>query len=98
MFKDLHTYCVTCESCASNKPRNHSAPGTASPIPIPELPWTTVGIDFVSPLQMSHSGHNYLITFTYYLSRTFRTVPIQCDDIEKFPASSLTEAYFTQIF
>ena len=98
MFKDVHAYCVTCESCASNKPRNHSAPGTARPIPIPELPWTTVGIDFVGPLPMSRSGHNYLITFTDYLSRTFRTVPIRCDDIEKFPATSLAEAYFTQIF
>eukprot|EP00961_Rhodomonas_salina_P288045 3892120-Rhodomonas_salina.1 len=26
MFKDVHAYCVTCESCASNKQRNHSAP------------------------------------------------------------------------
>eukprot|EP00961_Rhodomonas_salina_P200009 2697919-Rhodomonas_salina.1 len=71
MFKDVHTYCVTCESCASKKPRNHSAPGTARPIPIPELPWTMVGIDFVGPLPMFRSGHNYLITFTDYLSSTF---------------------------
>lgn len=57
-----------------------------------------MGIDFVGPLPMSRSGNNYLITFTDYLSRTFRTVPFRCDDIESFPATSLAEAYFVNIF
>eukprot|EP00961_Rhodomonas_salina_P305702 3942004-Rhodomonas_salina.3 len=47
---------------------------------------------------MSRSGNNYLITFTDYLTSTFRTIPIRCDDVEKFPASSLAEAYFSLIF
>eukprot|EP00961_Rhodomonas_salina_P133050 1790597-Rhodomonas_salina.3 len=85
-------------SCASNKPRNHSHAGLAQPIPIPELPWASVGIDFVCPLPMSCSSNNKMITFTNCLSCTFRTVPFRCDDVEQFPASSLAEAYFVQIF
>eukprot|EP00961_Rhodomonas_salina_P049675 667681-Rhodomonas_salina.1 len=47
---------------------------------------------------MSHNGNNFLITFTDYLSLSFRTVPICCDDIKSFPATALADAYFTQIF
>eukprot|EP00961_Rhodomonas_salina_P060268 809023-Rhodomonas_salina.1 len=47
---------------------------------------------------MSHNGNNFLITFTDYLSLSFHTVPISCDDIESFPATALADAYFTQIF
>eukprot|EP00961_Rhodomonas_salina_P013279 178433-Rhodomonas_salina.1 len=47
---------------------------------------------------MSRSGNNFMITFTDYLSRTFCTVPIWCNDISTFPAPALTEAYSTQIF
>eukprot|EP00961_Rhodomonas_salina_P043149 580200-Rhodomonas_salina.1 len=53
MYKDVHAYCVTCDSCATNKPRNHSPSCHAQPVPVPELPWTAVGIDFVGPLPMS---------------------------------------------
>eukprot|EP00961_Rhodomonas_salina_P143185 1926606-Rhodomonas_salina.1 len=98
MYKDVHAYCVTCDSCATNKPRNHSPSGHAQPVPVPELPWTSIGIDFVGPLPMSRNGNNFLLTFTDYLSRSFRTVPISCDDIGSFPATALADAYFTQIF
>lgn len=47
---------------------------------------------------MSRNRHNYIITFTDYLRSSFRTVPISCDDIESFPATTLADAYFTQIF
>eukprot|EP00961_Rhodomonas_salina_P003247 45156-Rhodomonas_salina.1 len=97
-YKDVHKYCVTCDSCASNKPSNHSPLGPAQQVAIPEFPWASVGIDFVGPLPMSRSGNNFMITFTDYLSRTFCTVPIRCNDISTFPAPALAKAYFTQIF
>eukprot|EP00961_Rhodomonas_salina_P303042 3941072-Rhodomonas_salina.3 len=98
MYKDVRKYCTSCDSCASNKPRNYSPLGPAQLVAIPDLQWTSVGINFVGPLPMSSNGNNFMITFTDYLSGTFRTVPIQCDDKETFPAQALAEAYFTQIF
>eukprot|EP00961_Rhodomonas_salina_P238046 3217286-Rhodomonas_salina.1 len=98
MYKDMHKYCTTCDSCSSNKPRNYSPLGPAHLVAIPYLPCTSVGIDFVGPLPMSRICNNFMMTFTDYLSRTFRTVPIQCNAMETFPAQALTQAYFTQIF
>jgi len=98
MYKDVHDYCVSCESCQANKPRTHAPAGTAQPILPPELPWTSVGMDFVGPLPMSTHGHNYMITFTDYLTRCIRTVPVRCDDVNSFQARDLAEIYFTYIF
>eukprot|EP00961_Rhodomonas_salina_P193510 2612311-Rhodomonas_salina.2 len=53
LHKDVHAYCTSCQSCASNKQRNHSPAGQAQLIPVPELPWVSIGIDFVGPLAMS---------------------------------------------
>ena len=47
MYHDVHEFCVGCVSCQAHKPRNHSPEGSARPVPIPELPWVNVGIDFV---------------------------------------------------
>jgi hypothetical protein len=98
MYRDVHDFCVGCESCQAQKPRNHSTPGAARPVPIPELPWVNVGIDFVGPMPMSRSGNNTLITFTCYLTRSFRTVPVRCDNISSFSARDLAEIYFLHIF
>ncbi len=98
MYKDVHTYVTTCASCASNKPLNTSPAGLAQPISPPELPWVSVGIDLVGPMPMSRNGNNFLVTFTDYLSRAIRTIPIRCDDVEQFPASSLAECYFRHVF
>ncbi len=89
MHWDVDAYVVNWESCQSNKPCNHSPYGSAQPVPVPELPWTSVGIEFVGPFPMSSSGHNYAIMFTDYLTRQIRTVPIQCNDVNTFCAQHL---------
>eukprot|EP00961_Rhodomonas_salina_P044616 599597-Rhodomonas_salina.1 len=56
MFKYVHKYCTSCNSCASNKPRNYSPLGPTQQVAIPNLQWTSVSIDFVGPLPMSSNS------------------------------------------
>jgi hypothetical protein len=98
MYRDVHDYCVSCDSCQSNKPRSHAALGPASPVQVPELPWVSVGIDFVGPMPMTKAGHNNLVTFTDYLTRSIRVFPIRSDDVSSFAAKDLAEIFFNQIF
>ena len=57
-----------------------------------------MGINFMGPLLMSSIGHNYAITFTDYLTRQIRTVPIRCDDVNTLGVQHLAKIYFTQVF
>ena len=44
---DVKQYVATCTSCQRNKSSNQPPYGLLNPLPIPERPWSSVGIDFV---------------------------------------------------
>mmetsp|Transcript_60919 Transcript_60919/g.125512 ORF Transcript_60919/g.125512 Transcript_60919/m.125512 type:complete len:1332 (-) Transcript_60919:1893-5888(-) len=98
MHDDVQRYVSTCDSCQTNKPFNRAPPGLARPVPIPELPFLEVGLDFVGPLTMSRSGNNSCLTITDYSSRTIRCIP--CASTEDSPLSGEATAhlYFQYIF
>ncbi len=98
LYRDVHDYVTSCENCQQFKPTNYAQAGTSHPVPIPDLPWTTLGIDFVGPMPMSKSGNNFLITFTDYTTRALRCVPIRSDDLNNFTGKDLASVYFNYVF
>ena len=61
LTKEVEDYCRSCAVCAANKISNELPAGLLKPLPIPESPWDSVGIDFVGPLPMSKEGHDYIL-------------------------------------
>jgi hypothetical protein len=49
MTKDVSEYCESCHICAVNKPNTQNPMGLLQPMPIPEYPRQSIGIDFVGP-------------------------------------------------
>ena len=54
----VQNYVRSCEACQRNKPLNVKKVGVLQPMPIPGRPWASVGIDFITHLPVTKSGHN----------------------------------------
>jgi hypothetical protein len=50
---DTNTFCQTCGTCKRSKPSNQKPYGLLNPLPVPGVPWESIGIDFVGPLPES---------------------------------------------
>lgn len=53
IVSDTKSYCETCMTCRRSKPNNQRPYGLLHPLPVPGLPWESIGIDFVGPLPES---------------------------------------------
>ena len=48
-------YTKTCDLCGRTKPSRHKPYGELHPMPIPDMPWDVVSVDFISELPDAHS-------------------------------------------
>ena len=62
MTKEVEDYCRSCAVCAVSKSSNALPAGQLVPLPIPERPWDSVGVDFTGPLPESASGNDFIMT------------------------------------
>ena len=54
-------YVKGCHSCRRNKPSTRKAYGLLAPHPLPEAPWTRVGLDFITTLPKTKAGHDAIL-------------------------------------
>ena len=54
MAQDVRRYVSSCSICAQSKSPRHLPYGKLHPLPVPQRPWTHIGIDFVTDLPLSH--------------------------------------------
>jgi len=50
---DTKSFCDTCMTCKRSKPSNQKPYGLLNPLPVPGMPWESIGVDFVGPLPES---------------------------------------------
>jgi Integrase zinc binding domain/RNase H-like domain found in reverse transcriptase len=63
-------YVTGCHSCRRNKSSTHKAYGLLAPHPLPEAPWTRVGLDFVTGLPKTRLVHDaILVMVDAYIKR-----------------------------
>ncbi|KAL0159548.1 hypothetical protein M9458_043273, partial [Cirrhinus mrigala] len=93
MRRDTIRYVQSCSVCAmSNSPRMLPA-GKLVPLPIPERPWSHLGVDFVSDLPSSESNTCILVIVDRF-SKTCKFVPLK-----GLPTAMETaEHLFNQVF
>eukprot|EP00961_Rhodomonas_salina_P099793 1342058-Rhodomonas_salina.1 len=78
MFADALAYTTSCQQCQVAKARTHCSPGVPHPLPVPENPWDTVGMDFLGPFPEANTPRkeNYLMVVSDHLGK--ETIFIPC--------------------
>jgi hypothetical protein len=61
MSKQVADWCRSCSVCCANKGSHELPAGLLKPLPIPERPWDSVGLDFVGPLPKTSGGYDFIL-------------------------------------
>lgn len=61
MKSDVESWVKNCDVCARNKDNPGLYPGLLQPLPIPEIAWTHVSMDFIEGLPKSHGKTTILV-------------------------------------
>jgi hypothetical protein len=80
MLKDILDNCASCHTCATGKPRNHTAYGKLKLLPVLSRDWQQIGIDFIGPLPLlstRHGSFDLICVVIDHLSSMVHLVPSQ---------------------
>ena len=58
---DVTMYVSTCSTCQRNKPSNRRHAGLLQPLPIPDGPWDSASMDFITDLPTTSEGYNAIL-------------------------------------
>jgi Integrase zinc binding domain len=72
---DTHQYIRDCLSCAKNKPGQHKPYGLLSPLPVPERPWDSVSMDFITDLPKTPKGNDSILVMVDRFSKMVHFAP-----------------------
>ncbi|GJX78910.1 retrotransposable element Tf2 [Tanacetum coccineum] len=61
MRQDVKTFMALCEVCQQNKSDLATYPGLLQPLPVPNLIWTDISMDFIEGLPLSHGKSVILV-------------------------------------
>ncbi|KAL0147889.1 hypothetical protein M9458_056810 [Cirrhinus mrigala] len=74
MLQDIRRYVRGCQECAMSKTPRHLSSGKLHPLPIPQRPWSHLGVDFVTDLPPSEGNTCILVTVDR-LAKACRLIP-----------------------
>ncbi len=81
-YKDVETFCKSCEICARNKvvqrPRN-----PMKPIDIVPVPFYMVGVDLIGPLKLTRQGNKYILSIIDYYTNYTEAIALPNQEAEK---------------
>jgi hypothetical protein len=92
MRDDIELYVKTCLVCQQDKVKQHQPSGLLEPLPIPEKPWESVSMDFITCLPKSDGCTNIMVVvdcFSKY--EVFIPVP------SKFTAEDVARLFFMYV-
>ncbi len=76
MRDHVEAFVRKCESCQRNKSSNQKPGGLLGPLPVPEGPWLSIGVDFVTGLPLTLRGrHDMLMTVVDTFTKGVHLVP-----------------------
>lgn len=75
MRQSVKSYIKACEACQRNKATNQKPAGLLNPLPIPSEPWESVGMDFITGLPRTKSGHDAILVFVDRLTKMVHLAP-----------------------
>jgi hypothetical protein len=82
---DVAQYVSTCHTCQTAKSSKCSSQGLLQPLSVPERPWWSVSLDFVTGLPRTKRGHDAILTVVDRLTRLTHVIPTTTTcDAEEF--------------
>jgi RNase H-like domain found in reverse transcriptase/Reverse transcriptase (RNA-dependent DNA polymerase)/Integrase zinc binding domain/Chromo (CHRromatin Organisation MOdifier) domain/Aspartyl protease len=73
--RDTHAYIKKCLSCARNKPAMQKPYGMLSPLPVPEKPWDSVSMDFITDLPKTTNKNDAILVVVDRLTKMTHFIP-----------------------
>ena len=71
----VQAFVAKCDSCQRSKARTTKPPGPLLPLPIPEEPWQSVSMDFITKLPPTARGHDAVLVFVDRLTKMVHLGP-----------------------
>lgn len=72
--QDVITFCQSCDSCQRTKISTQPPAGNLVPLPIPDRPWSVIGIDLIVKLPLS-SSYDSVLVITDHLTKGAHFIP-----------------------
>ena len=100
--QDVDRYVRTCLSCQRNKASNQKPAGLLQPLPVPDQPWESVGMDFVVQLPCTEPrhgmkrGYDAIIVFVDRFSKMVHLVPTFTTATAEDTAHLFNQAVFSK--
>jgi hypothetical protein len=69
LHEEVKQYVLSCLPCQSNKPSNQEPIGLLQPLPIPEVRWEVVSMDFITQLPTTKHGNDAIMIVVDKLSK-----------------------------
>jgi Integrase zinc binding domain len=92
MGPEVDRYCDTCSICQANKTSTQRPVSLLHPLPIPNHPWGSIGMDFIGPFPTSHS-YDYLWVVICRLTSMVHLILVKT----MIKASELASLYIKEI-
>jgi hypothetical protein len=82
--KDIAEHVRHCHTCQTAKSSAHGSQGLLQPLCIPDRPWWSVSVDFITGLPKTVRGHDAILTVVDRLTRLTHVIPTTttCDATE----------------
>ena len=93
--RDVAACVAQCHDCQVNKPKNHKPHGQLQPIQIPERPWSSISVDFVTALpSMGDQRYDSITVFVDRLTKMVHYVPCK----ETMSARDFADIFLANVF
>ena len=86
---DVRTYVQECDKCQRNKTHHQIKENFLVPLPVPERPWSIIGVDFITQLPVTLRGFDAITVFVCHFSKMVHLVPCH---------SNITSAEFADLY
>lgn len=71
----IRSYIAACEACQRNKTSTQKPPGLLQPLPIPNIPWDSVSMDFITGLPVTPREHDAILVVVDRLTKMTHIIP-----------------------
>ncbi len=88
LYKDVETFCKTCEGCATKRDPIPKTRMPLHPIPAPTCPFQLLSIDILGPFPITEEGNRYILLFVDLFSKW----------VEAFPMKNISAKTIARIF
>ncbi|CAI7898684.1 unnamed protein product, partial [Closterium sp. NIES-53] len=91
---EVQHFVTRCDTCARHKPSTQKPGGLLQPLEIPDEPWESVSMDFITDLPKTRDGHTAILVFVDRLTKMVHFVPTTTD----VSAEDTAKLFVTHVF